>query len=202
MGSSTCPHNHGIKAMDEVTGKCRTCGDLNHAYGAGRSKKKGHAVHAPSSYPTYPGLTLDGRILDLEDFKRWSDELEKDEVRYGELLVEARRPGGVSRHRHSIAVRSSLREPMLSANDPFAYVRLPHKLPPNAKMKVTKRFTVKPNDGRAAKGNWFTREWALWSLKYASGFVIVDDKGNESNKYASWHLAKQAIEASGFIIIP
>lgn len=202
-----CPQHKdkGFYPDSNDPNRCALCVEANRVRVtgnlAGSGKKKGHHVFQPNSYPTYPGMTLDGRIKDLKHFSQWLEDLAADPIRSAEVAAESRRPRGVSSRNQGIALRSSLREPMLSANDPFKHVRLTSKPGGQARLKAVKRFSVKPNTSRTALGNWLVREWSFWDLKYSKGFVIVDQNGRESNIYKSWHEAKKAIEASGFDLI-
>lgn len=199
MGIMACPQ-HPLIDLNDVTRKCDVCDTINNSHLAGRSKKRGHYIFKPDYGDRYP-LRTDGTVANSEDFGKWLQKLVDDPVRLAQAMADVRRPGGVSGAAHGVAIRSAVKEPMLSAENPFGYLRKAARPKQAALLAVVKRFPVKPNNYKVALGNWLVREWSLWTLKYTAGFVIMDDKGNQSNSFASWHLAKEAIEASGYTLV-
>lgn len=199
MGIMECPQ-HPLVPLNGVTRKCDTCETINTGHYAGRSKKKGFHVFKPENEIAYPTRT-NGTVADGKDFAEWFARLQKDPARMAQINADLSRPGRVSRAAHGVAMRSAGKEPMLSADDPFGYLRKNSKPPAIALGECVKRYPVKPNHYKVALGNWLVREWTLWTPKYSKGFIIRDDKGNQSQVFASWHLAKEAIEASGFVLI-
>lgn len=132
-----------------------------------------------------------------------------DPVYAAEIQLEMRRPGRHSKARHHIAGRAAIREPMLNASpdsirNGLAYHEPSHK-DRLVKGKVYADLIVKPASRAAAKSDgpssWVERRWQVFTLKYASGYIIVTDKGSESRVFPSFGELRSAITKSGWEIV-
>lgn len=117
------------------------------------------------------------------------------------LAAEMRRPSKVSQGRYGIALRSAMREPMLNAGK--ATIESREYRGKSPKHKLQRSFRVKPDTLKASRyaGGWNVRDWQLWSLQYAPGFVVVNHNGDESEVFPSWHKARLAIEEAGYVVL-
>lgn len=181
-------------------GQCLSCLAFNNAHGRARPQPKREP--GPPERERYEHVG----DFDPEDFKRWLMRLEKDPARFAAFMADARRPKGVSRERHGVALRRAIREPMLNA-DPRAVREgllydkgSPGHLP---KGKPFRYLLVKPAALATAKlaGGWHSREWVVFTLKYAKGLVIVTEKGRESKVFPGFGSMREAIIGSGWEII-
>lgn len=120
------------------------------------------------------------------------------------IAADSRRPKGVTRARHGIALRKAVREPMLNAT-PGA-IRKALKEFRNEGQRVAvdsifKTFVVKPTSTVSGAGGWHERLWKAYTLRYAKGIVIHTDKGEQSKPFNSWGEARKAIIQSGWEIM-
>lgn len=137
------------------------------------------------------------------------DRMERDPAWAAAVEHDMRRPKGISSTSHHIAGRAAVKEPMLNA-DPqsirngldYKEVQRNNRLP---KDKLYASLVVKPVTRAAAKAeghtSWVERRWTVHTLKYARGFVIVTDKGDESRVFPTYGELKSAIQKSGWRII-
>jgi hypothetical protein len=71
------------------------------------------------------------------------------------------------------------------------------------KGKPFRYLLVKPNSTQAARlgGGWHSREWVIYTLKYAKGLIIVTNRGDESKVFDRFPDIREAILNSGWEII-
>lgn len=163
---------------------------------------KPHTVDGEPGYMT----AADGTIPDVEDFARYLEGVFSDPVRYAQALVEARRPGKVSKSSHEISMRRSMREPMLNADPSQTRAALEGRtrLKSNArldKLPPFKRLVVKPCSSVTGKRGWHERLWTVHQLKYSRGVVAVTDDGDETVIAPQWSELRSMIVRSGWDII-
>jgi hypothetical protein len=127
-----------------------------------------------------------------------------------EYALAARRPKGVDKAKFGMATTKAAREPMLNAHPQSITRGLLYKEPSNkhrqAKGEVYKRLIIKPLTADNAKlgrknGWWGERTWIVYTLKYAHGFVLVTDLGQETSKFNSYGELRSAINKSGWQIL-
>lgn len=143
------------------------------------------------------------RAMTAEDMRR----IAADPVRLAECLADARRPEGVSRARHGVAIRASAGDKMLTALGSEVQRALKiTRIPQLVSGGLYERMIVKPTTAAAAKAGrsssfWGERSWAVHRPKYGPGFFIRYDVGGDSRVYASVAELRGAVKRSGFTII-
>lgn len=210
--STPCP-NHGATYIHHTTGRCTLCERLHsvvgrfssgHATGHNRVHKRDNDGLTPESeLVKYPGKLTSKNV---GDFLGFLDRVANNPVKSAILASELRRPSTSSKARHGVAIRSAGREPMLNA-DPKS-IMSGERVVTSARWKVHKTIQIKPLTSKAARFNgqgrnsdWSVKEWKVWSLQYAPGFVIVNHLGLESPVVKSWKQAKEMITLAGYEVI-
>jgi hypothetical protein len=136
-----------------------------------------------------------------------------DPVKGAELLTMMRRPSGVSKERFGVAVRNNCKEPMLTADASSVRnglgmtkqsERLTNKSLP--KQKLYDNLRIKPFRMSTAKYGrnsafWGERLWRVYTLKYARGYVVTTDIGDDSRVFPTYGELRAAIKRSGWEII-
>lgn len=186
--------------LNARAGQCSLCVSINDNRGRGKSQPVREKRLDSSEEYTYSGE------FDIEDYRRWLKRIFDDPDRLAAFLADGRRPAGTNRRAYGVAIRKSIREPMLSANPEQVRGGLKSEIkakPQTVKSGEFKRIKVKPKSLGAARlgGGWHTREWIVYTLRYAKGLVIVTDKGEESSVFPSWHAMRESIIKSHWEIL-
>lgn len=184
-------------------GQCRECEAFNESHGRGKAQR----VREPGRDPVeeeYPGRYSSN--FDPDDFTRWMLRLQSDPVRLAAFLADGRRPKGVSREQHGVALRRAVREPMLTADPRTIASGLLDKTQQSGRLPKGKPFRyllVKPACIATSRlgGGWHAREWVVYTLKYAKGLVVVTNKGQESSVFPSFRVLRDNIIKSGWEIV-
>lgn len=132
----------------------------------------------------------------------------RNPARFAELCSLSRRDGRTSKSRHGIALRRNAREPMLNA-DPRIIVRgldMTKRSGHVALDRLHYNLIVKPLGCKQARlghpgGFWGERLWQVWSLKYAKGFLVVTDTGDQSKTFPTHGELRSAVKASGWEVV-
>lgn len=170
----------------------------------------------PLKYDHDAGYTItkrpDGTFTE-EEARAFLRRLTNDPVLFAAAAAAMRRPSGVSKERFGVAIRSSVREPMLNANPDTAakgldFERAQERLKRNkiATAKLYKEIVVKPKSMKNARYGrnssfWGERRWLVHTLKYGRGYTITTDLGDQSKAFSSYGEARTAIVKSGWEIV-
>lgn len=132
----------------------------------------------------------------------------KEPAKFAEICSLSRRDGKTSKARYGVALRRAVREPMLNA-DPGVVVRGLDMRQRSANVTLDRlhyNLVVKPLGSKQARlghpgGFWGERLWQVWSLKYAKGFLVVTDTGDQSKVFPTHGELRSSIKASGWEIV-
>lgn len=130
-----------------------------------------------------------------------------DPVKAAAFMADARRPSGVSKERHGLALRIATGQPILNAQPRMVKDALEsNALPTITAGGFDSTLIVKPLTGAAAKAGrsssfWGERAWKIMVPKYGRGFFIRYDTGGDSRVYPSRSELVSAIRRSGFQVI-
>lgn len=147
------------------------------------------------------GRTTEERIRQIQS-------LANDPVRFAAAAADSRRPVGVPRARHGVAIRHAAGDRMLTAQPSEVKEALRKQGAPPSLISagLYERMVVKPKTGAAARAGrsssfWGERSWAIHRPKYGRGFFIRYDTGGDSRVYQSIADLRGAVKRSGFEII-
>ena len=212
MKSLECPV-HKTKYQKD-TFRCSACDHQHHGERVGRRarvKRDNPLQYNHDAAITVPkdktGRIRPGALAEL------LTAMGKDPARLAMLEAASRRPAGVSKERFQIAIRASVQEPMLTAHKRSVEKGLDfkHLDESNRKSRVPKgpvyaKLVVRPLALRNAKHGrtspfWGERLWYVRTLKYASGYVITTDIGDDSRTFPTFGELKSAITKSGWEVV-
>lgn len=206
----TCPQ-HGNRWITPEGQTCTKCREqhMGERVGKRRPQKQDH----PLRWDYDAAVTSHVMPHNIEECKRFFEQIAADPIKRAQLSLMVRRPAGVSKERFNIAVRAAGREPMLNADRRSIVFGLDYNqsgahlgakaLP---KMGVAERLQVKPKSLKVAKygrnsAYWGQREWLIFALKYSRGYVVRTDAGDESKAFPTVGQLKDAIRQSGWEIV-
>lgn len=203
-----CVLGHSWRFRDPINRRCLECERLNDERGHARKLKRGAINNRPkpkakSEMTPYFQTARDGSV-DAEDFAKFLVELSDNPVRAAAIAADSRRPKGVTRVRHGIALRKAVREPMLNASPGIIRKALKDFKNDGQRLAVDsiyKSFVVKPTSTVSGAKGWHERLWKAYTLRYARGMVIVTDTGEQSKPFNSWGEARKAVIGSGWEIM-
>jgi hypothetical protein len=193
-----CQAGHSRKFLNPNTGRCAKCSATNEARGRQKPQAKSDWKPQHQHDAEFP-VALDGRV-DREAFKGFLDDVLDDPIRKASFMAEGRRPGNVGRAAYGIAMRRTLREPMLNA-DPRR-VREALERPEKSrvpKLPPFKRIVVKPVLP-VARG-WYERVWTIHQLRYTRGVIAVTDEGDETQIFPQYSDLRAAIGRAGWKVV-
>jgi hypothetical protein len=194
-----CKLGHHRRFLNVQTGACDECQRINEA--RGRRKAYDKREWQPASESGYFKVRKDFNPAEFEKYLR---RLADDPVALAQVQADMRRPKGVTRARHGVALRKNVREPMLTAT-PGAVRKALKDFGSRgdrvARGEVYTRIIVKPTSSVTGVRGWYERRWVIYNLRYSSGVVVVTDEGQESRVFGSYGEARKAIIGSGWVIL-
>lgn len=192
----TCPTHHSEMP-------CRECVLEQHHRDGGRHKIKSDPREPEPFY--VPKLSPKATHAERVDFL---ERLAKDPARVAGLQAMLRKPVGVSKTRHALALHR--REPMLNARPEAMKRSLAYKdaegSPKLRKGDRRGRLIVTANSLQASRyggraGFWGERLWTVYSTEYGRGFFIQTDEGHHTASFPTIGELKSAITQSGWRIV-
>lgn len=183
---------------------CRECVlDQHRGPRAGRHKLKGDPREPEPFY--VPKLSPKATHAERVEFL---ERLAKDPARLAGLQAMLRKPVGVSKTRHAMALHRH--EPMLNARPETMKRSLAYKdaegSPKLRKGQRVGRIIVKAASLKASRyggraGFWGERLWTVFTTEYGRGYFIQTDEGHHTASFGSVGELKSAITQSGWRIV-
>lgn len=193
-----CPVHGKLEERHWNGHSCKKCLEYNKTNGGRRKAQPKVERFEDNGVERYSYV---GRF-DGADFEKWLQRLAKDPARMAAAIADTRRPRGVNRNNHGVAIRRY--EPMLNADPKAIRVGLAKQDEGkivHAKGSLYRTVRVKPlclSTAKASGGSWREREWTVWTLQYGKGLVLVTDDGRESPVFSGWKSLMHAILGSGW----